>query len=532
VTQVLFGSAFAGLVAGFLLCFLFEFHRYLIRTAAFYGLVYGLSWLVWYSYRGSVEPISTTLKLVVESSSGPVLPISTSGFVIGLIGALAVFLFATDTDELNKEDDSIPLGDQLFNWVRNLNKRRSESTDAIRLGDDQDTRKLVEVPLSEWRKGAAIFGQTGSGKTNTLSKISEEVISKNLPLVYIDAKPDRDIEEFLIRMAEKHDRPFKKFDPTDQNSYSYNPLRHGTIHSRTDKLVDLFEFSGEARVYKNRAQNYLTEVIRSMTLAGETPQLQRVFELSRDTDELIEYVSEEVPEGQQEEQQKRIESLSVTGSKSQFATELGTIARSEWSDLLIDEDSGIDLVDSLNEKGGPVTLFVLPGLSHGSSIQRLGQVIINDLASVMEQMESDLKRFVLMDEYHKIASEKTADILAMGRSFNICSVLSSQEPTDVKGSGDDDLLNRVLGNTNIRICHKLKNPESRERMADEIGTEEVEKTTRQVDLESGDELMGSVRDAEQYRVHPKLFSKLHTGEVYLWHGDMASYYKIKIDYIS
>jgi type IV secretory pathway TraG/TraD family ATPase VirD4 len=117
----------------------------------------------------------------------------------------------------------------------------------------------------------------------------------------------------------------------------------------------------------------------------------------------------------------------------------------------------------------------------------------------------------------------------MGRSFDICSVLSSQEPTDVKGSSDDDLLNRVLGNTNIRVCHKLKNPESRERMADEIGTEEVEKATRQVDLESGDELMGSVRDAEQYRVHPKRFTKLQTGETFLWYGDMANYHRVKIN---
>jgi hypothetical protein len=68
-------------------------------------------------------------------------------------------------------------------------------------------------------------------------------------------------------------------------------------------------------------------------------------------------------------------------------------------------------------------------------------------------------------------------------------------------------------------------------MTDEIGTEEVEKATRQVDLESGDELMGSVQDAEQYRVHPKRFSKLETGEVFLWYGGKESYYRIRVDLI-
>lgn len=75
----------------------------------------------------------------------------------------------------------------------------------------------------------------------------------------------------------------------------------------------------------------------------------------------------------------------------------------------------------------------------------------------------------------------------------------------------------------------MKNPASRDSMADELGTEEVEKTTRQVDLESGNELMGSVRDAEKYRVHPEKFSKLKTGELFLWYGDMGSYYRVKID---
>lgn len=81
----------------------------------------------------------------------------------------------------------------------------------------------------------------------------------------------------------------------------------------------------------------------------------------------------------------------------------------------------------------------------------------------------------------------------------------------------------------IRSNHELKISASCEWMSDEIGTDEVDKTTRQVDLESGEEGMGSVRQAEQYRVHPKRFTKLQTGEVFLWYGEMEACFKVQID---
>lgn len=523
-----------GLVAGFTLTELFHLYRRPGGSILFLGFLAGFNILPIGLLTGDLTIPADVERFLKNPANGPI-----TGFVVftaamvGMVGGygLSLYLYHSQDDEDKQQQaEQIPAGDKLVSMLWSWWKRRQGTPDdSIRLGQDQDTKSLVEVPMEAWQKGSAVFGSTGSGKTNTLKVIARQVLEKDLPLVYLDAKPDPEIRTWLRRQCQKRGRDFKVFDPTDASSDHYNFLRYGDIDNRVDKILDLFDYEGEARIYGDMNRNYLTEIFRTFKHAGATPDLTALFDLCLDQDNLLEYVEEELPEELIPEQHERISTL----KQSDVQVEIGTLARSEWSELTRDRGGGIDLVESLGQRGAPVVLFSLAGLSHGSSAERLGQVIIRDVKSATEHLEldEDLQRFLMIDEFHKLAEEPTADLLTMGRSYGLCTVLSTQEPTDV-GAGDEDLLRRIIGNANVRIVHRLAGvKEAREMLAEELGTRDVIKKTRQYDPETGDELLGTKRQTKEFRVHPDEFRDLDVGEAIIWSGETQGHHRVKVPLI-
>ncbi|WP_400254440.1 TraM recognition domain-containing protein [Spiroplasma endosymbiont of Cleonymus obscurus] len=76
------------------------------------------------------------------------------------------------------------------------------------------------------------------------------------------------------------------------------------------------------------------------------------------------------------------------------------------------------------------------------------------------------------------------------------------------------LLNTIFGNVGNIIAHKVSDVESPEYIAKVFGTRTVEKITKQYDTKNKKSSKGSIREVEEYIVHPNDLKRLKTGQAY------------------
>lgn len=78
-----------------------------------------------------------------------------------------------------------------------------------------------------------------------------------------------------------------------------------------------------------------------------------------------------------------------------------------------------------------------------------------------------------------------------------------------------DLTDTIFGNTANIIGHNVKDPNSAEYLAKVFGTKTSQKITKQYDNKNKSSSKGSIREVEEYIVHPNDLKKLKVGQAYV-----------------
>lgn len=92
--------------------------------------------------------------------------------------------------------------------------------------------------------------------------------------------------------------------------------------------------------------------------------------------------------------------------------------------------------------------------------------------------------------------------------------MSTQELADLRIDGKTELMEQVLGNTNVKIIHRQDVPSSTELLSSLIGTKDDMMVTYQVD-NFGTTGMGTIKEEKSFIVHPDEIKRLGVGEAFV-----------------
>ncbi|HSW69998.1 MAG TPA: TraM recognition domain-containing protein [Gammaproteobacteria bacterium] len=386
-----------------------------------------------------------------------------------------------------------------------LAKIKDTDYDATVLGVSKYTGKCVTIPDWYINQVLLVLGTTGSGKTITLRRFYQRAIMKGYPLIIVDGKPDPANIEWLMNLAEKHNRKFFGFNCG--NYLPYDPLSNGGHTELKDKIISLKdEWSSDH--YRSIAEDYLQATFEVLLRSGKSFDLKRVVECLN-YDELI-ILAREVDDDRLMRRVKSLEQYDrddITGLQAH----LNILIYSELGKYFDKNTDTFTLLDVIEQDA--VVYFALPALRFPSFSKVLGKLVINDLKAVID---GDYKKriFTVFDEFSVFAGEQVLNLVNMGRGKGVHAVFGTQGLADLDRV-DVAFKSQMLNCVNTLISHRLNDQESAETVASWVGTKENFTVTAQLDRKNGESGMGSVRINKEFIVHPDAVKKeLRIGEVF------------------
>jgi len=439
-----------------------------------------------------------------------------TGFPLGFILSLMMELYATAQPEWVKRRKAIGK-DRENNFDNRFTKKLeklSQPDDKTLIGIDENGN-VVELTDEELNGHCLVLGATGAGKTTTLMNFIESSIKRNIPLIVVDGKGEIGFAEKVKKMADEYNRKFCLFSMTHKDSMHYNPLRVGNFTELKDKLISITEWTEPH--YKFLSERYLQSSIKILQKTYNRIDLVNISKrLNYGT--LLEEAKKLVREGKMDKDEYEAFYEMVDGSKKDIVgliNRLAVFSESEIGELLLDTE-GEDTIDLIKGIGkNAVVFFSLDVLRFSEYSRLLGRLIVIDLKTTAARMfGNDKKVFVIFDEFGVFAGPQVTDFINKSRAAGFHVILSTQELADLRIDGRTELMEQILGNTNIKIIHRQDVPVSAELLSSLIGTRNDIIITMQVN-EISPTGMGTVKEEKSFIIHPDEIKRLRRGEAFV-----------------
>jgi hypothetical protein len=395
------------------------------------------------------------------------------------------------------------------------------------LGTDQDGIPAA-LTDSQLEAHTVIVGASGSGKSTTLLRILTDQILSGKGVVAIDMKGSPAFAARLADAAGEAGKPFYRWTPDGPNVW--NPLAYGNPTELKDKVISMERFS-EIH-YQRAAERYLQTALQALEYTRSptrNPTLGDVVELMdparlegflRATplgfaNRVQRYLAELTPD--------QLSAIRGLGTRLAIVTEshtgryLGAPGYDHGAEAIPSKlPDALDLRAAL--RGEQVVLFSLNSSSYGKLAAQLEALVLRDLITIVGERTTDTAlrhpAMVALDEFSASEDDQVVDLQERCREAGIGFAVASQEPTDFERVARG-LLNQILGNTAVKISHRLDVPSSAQLIADIAGTETVWEETHQIEHHPlfGARMGGrsTARQVERYIVHPNVIKSLPTG---------------------
>jgi hypothetical protein len=353
------------------------------------------------------------------------------------------------------------LARRLFEQIVHLSVWTAVRDERVPVGRAEDGKTLA-IPLgsNSGGKHTLIVGATGSGKTVTETWLATRAIEAGLGAVVIDPKGDARMRAHLVEAAHLAGREFIEWTPTGPSVY--NPFGHGGASEIADKALAGERFTEPH--YQRQAQRYLGYAVRALRSAGtivSLPALVKQLDPAQ-----LEVLARTLPEAQADATLDYLESLSA-----RQRTDLGGVrdrlaimAESDvapWLDPETIDAQTFDLLGAVKERA--VVYFNLKADALPLLARMLGVAIVQDLQTTMAALQaSPIPTVVVIDEFAAIAAEQVVHLFGRARSAGLNLLLGTQELSDLRLEGRNQLLEQVLGNLSAIVAHRQVVPESAE----------------------------------------------------------------------
>ena len=385
--------------------------------------------------------------------------------------------------------------------------------------------KLTE---SELNHHVHIVGASGFGKTVLISQIVRQRIEQGKGLIFIDLKGDVETLYQFTKFADEVGRgeEVQVFSLSNQEiSSSYNLVADGTPSQLRDRILMSLNWSEE--FYKNQAASFLIKLLIGLCYLRD--QQKTKFHLGTILDclkkyEFVESLCNKIPFSEVRVREAMEECCTALNSNEHFKslqglrTQIEALVLADFGSALCSEEEGINLFDVVSQ--GKIAFLFLDSRRYGETAKSVGRFILQDLKAVSAKIDSEVPRHlrspftVIIDEFADFAQEDFIAFQDRARSANIGIVVAHQEICDLKKISPE-FAGRLMSNSSTLYAFLQKQPESAEMISGIAGTKRVFKTTEQTEMlffinwSTGKK---SVREVEEFHIHPNTIKSLRVGE--------------------
>lgn len=395
----------------------------------------------------------------------------------------------------------------------------AEEPTAVCLGLDA-TRRPVYLKQRFRTMHTEVIGTTSAGKTESVVlPWAIHDIETGAGLLIVDGKSDHSfltkLHAYVVRSGRQKD--FRLFSLANLGpSSTFNPLLGGGPLEVVERVFSSYVSTNE--YYRNAQYQAFLLMVRLIHARGEVPTFALVHRLIRDSALIQNWSAELKDEGLryelarfgQEPERERNERLSG------LETFLARFACGELSSLFNPVEPGIQLDEVLRKN--LLCYFQLPSMFYPELAKATGKLVLQAFQSAVARrhlgLGGDAGFFACyLDDFQDYIYEGFGALLNKSRSANVGVVFSHQALGDLE-KVSPAFRNVVLSNTNVKVVMRNNDPDTADYLARSFGTEASEKKTerRQMtilgEMNTGE---GSVRDVEQYVVHPNVIRGLGIG---------------------
>ena len=399
----------------------------------------------------------------------------------------------------------------------------------VYVGMDQRNNPVM-LSDSQLNHHMHVVGASGFGKTTFLLNVIKEKIDRDEGVIFVDLKGDIDTVCEITTYAYEAGR----LDEFDFFSISEDFLEvskgialfdTGNAVEIKDKIMGAFEYDNE--YYKKRIESFLNLTLRALVnlrdQKGEAFDLDNIYELLLGfeyLEDLKEKVSDPIIRGDLESliADKRLKE-DLTGLKS----DIEGLMKTDFGGL-ISKSGEVSLYESMRKSR--IVYLHLDSQRYETSAERLGKIILQDIKAASAKIVTTTTKAerapitVIVDEFANLATEQFVGFLNRARASNIGIIVAHQELSDLEVFSSV-VRDQIMTNTSTLVSFLQKLPDSAETIAGIGGTYRTEKETSQVNEEgflfktSEKTGMGSLREVEEYVIHPNLIKELRPGECFM-----------------
>jgi hypothetical protein len=378
----------------------------------------------------------------------------------------------------------------------------------IRLGLRPEDGQPFDIGIGEIAHHIFVPGAAGSGKTTTIGRIADGALANGYGVVIVDCK-GTGLGGTARMLAAHHSLPFTAVDPLDPDTLGYDPCS-GDAASVANKLVGAFTFSGEAEIYKQVAMEAVPIICRAMDGAGMKVTLGGIYDaLAKGGMTRLARKN-----GVDERTRRRLEDLEESGGVGSagylgLQRRLGALMEGRFGPLF-DKTPSLSWQETL--RSPQVTYLSLSATAASEDVELFGRVITQDLKQVCDDRMRAIDRgedpppvLIVYDEFAALReATQVVDLLLQARQARAPLLVATQFlPIDIP-------IRKPVLSAGVLIVHRLE-AEDTEIIAKQFGTHTVPMLTAQVDYETGESAKGSVRQVEEFDIHPNVLKQLPVG---------------------
>ena len=391
-----------------------------------------------------------------------------------------------------------------------------------------------------------IIGGSGAGKTNLLKVMLEDRIAKNHAIIFFDFKGEVDLIDWMAGATEHYGRRddlamISMADP--KTSYAYNPISIGTETEISSQIMNAFTWSES--FYKNSAENALLIILKAFCyqrdMAGETFHLGDLYQFLTDPSfrmDMVSVVSQlNYPERFRGDLQRICEELSTNKKENYLSliTQISKILNSSAGEIVahkIGHDEEFNLKDAMSS--GKITYFMMNNLKLKETASIMGKMILQDLMKTVGNIYDDRNYqrnpvTLIIDEFASFATPDFGEFIEKARGAGISVVVTYQSRKSLDHI-EQGLALKVNENTANKVVFQIQDSEDVEWFCSLMGTKTTTKETYQTELGvlGGDNKTGakSMREVEEYVIHPNVIKKLKLGQALLYCSKVDPHYAV------
>jgi hypothetical protein len=381
-----------------------------------------------------------------------------------------------------------------------------------------------------------IIGGSGAGKTNLLKVMLEDRMAKGHSIIFFDFKADIELMDWMAGASEQYGRKddlviLSMSDP--KLSYAYNPIKHGSETEISSQIMNSLTWSEP--FYKSKSEGALLVILKALCyqrdMGGRDFHLGDLYQFLNDASFRMDIVSAvsslNYPEMHRGDLKRICEELTVPNKKENFnslITQISKILNSSAGDIVVHK-IGNDEEFEFREvmETGKIAYLFMNSLKLKDTASIMGKLMLQDLMKAVGNIYDDRNAIkhpttLIIDEFASFATPDFGEFIEKARGAGISIVIAYQSRKSLDHI-EDNLAIKVNENTANKIVFQVQDSEDVEWFCSLLGTKKTTKETYQAedgifgDTKTG---MKSVREVEEYVIHPNQIKNLKLGQALLY----------------